>query len=430
MGFSRTLRTAGLGVLAGALLVASAPLAAADEVRDKQWALQALKAEASWKVSQGSGVTVAVIDDGVNANHIDLQGNVLEGKDFVDGGSPTPAPGDNHGTAMAALIAAHGHGTDDGVKGLAPAAKILPIRDFDSEAGQLGTVIRYAADNGASVINVSQCFESSSPFEQAKVSDAVAYALKRDALVVASAGNQDEDTKCYPAAAPGALGVGAVKNDGTIWENSISAPYVSLTAPGTHIFSAAGVGNTYRAGSGNSDSSAYVAAAAALLRSKFTDLTAGQIANRLVKTAALPDVARGVSLPDERYGYGSIQPLAALTKDIPVGSKYGPLKIPESLDGKPSVDEPSLGMSDAEQEQADRKALIIWLVIGVVGLVAIGLLVLLIVKLSRRKKGNSGDSDGPSGSAGYSQHGQQPFPPQQNPYHQPTHTSGQWPPQQ
>ncbi|MDQ1067253.1 type VII secretion-associated serine protease mycosin [Streptomyces canus] len=435
MSFRRTLRVAGCGVAVSAVLFASAPLAAADQVRDDQWALEALNAESVWKISQGSGVIVAVIDTGVNANHIDLKGNVLNGKDFVDGGSAEPDPGQNHGTAMASIIAAHGHGANDGVIGLAPKAKILPIRD--SGDVKLSETIRYAVDNGASVINVSQCFDSSDPEALEAVSDAVTYALSRDVLVVGAAGNEeDKGGKCYPAASPGALGVGAVKNDGLIWSGSNPGDFVALTAPGANIVSANAVGNGYHAANGTSDAAAYTSAAAALLRSKFPDLTAGQIANRLVKTAVMPDSEKSRSLPDQSYGYGIIQPLAALKDNIPAGSKYGPLTVPESLKGKPATS--SASASDSDQEKADQKAMLIWAVIGVVGLAVIGLIVFLIVKASRRNKNNSG---GPGGTATYPQYGQQPVPPhqnpyqqqaapQQNPYQQPTPPQGQWPPQQ
>lgn len=432
MGLKRVLRTVGCGALTGALFFASASLATADQVREDQWALDALNADSVWELSKGSGVTVAVIDDGVNSEHVDLQGNVLEGKDFMDGGSAAPDPGDDHGTAMAAIIAAHGHGVGDGVIGLAPEAKILPIRAFGTDGPGISEPIRYAVDQGAAVINVSLCFDSSDPQKVEEVLDAVAYALEHDVLVVGGAGNEaDKGGKCYPAAAPGALGVGAVKNDGFIWEGSNSGNFVALTAPGTSIVSAKGSGNGYRSGTGTSDAAAYTSAAAALVRSKFPELTAGQIANRLVKTAALPEAEKGLSLPDERYGYGIIQPLAALEEEIPAGSKYGPLKVPDSLKAKAAA--PELGMSDEEQEKADRKALIIWAVIGAVGLAVICLSVFLIVKRSRRNRSNGG---GPGGPVGYAPYGQQQNPygqhvsAQQNPYQQPTPPSGQWPPQQ
>ncbi|WP_079075693.1 type VII secretion-associated serine protease mycosin [Streptomyces griseorubiginosus] len=433
MGFTAVFRSVTCGATVSALLFAAAPLAVADQTREDQWALKALNAESAWKISKGRGVTVAVIDDGVNASHIDLQGNVLTGKDFMDGGSPTPAAGDDHGTAMAAIIAAHGHGANDGVIGLAPEAKILPIREFGTNGPGMDVSIRYAVDHGASVVNVSQCFDSTSQEDLDKVSDAVAYALSHDVLVIGGAGNDGNSSKCYPASAPGALGVGAVKNDGQIWEKSNFGSQVSLVAPGTNIVSAKGTGSAYVSGNGTSDATAFTSAAAALLRSKFPDLTAGQIANRLVKTAALPDSEKGLSLPDKSYGYGIIQPVSALKNEIPAGSKYGPLVIPESLKGKPVA--PS---SNAEQEKADNKAMLIWAVIGVVGLAIVGLIVFLVVRASKRNKNNSGGPGGPPSHPQYSQQPvaphqnpyQQPAPPQQNPYQQPSPPHSQWPPQQ
>jgi len=433
MGFTAVFRSVTCGATVSALLFAAAPLAVADQTREDQWALKALNAESAWKISKGRGVTVAVIDDGVNASHIDLQGNVLTGKDFMDGGSPTPAAGDDHGTAMAAIIAAHGHGANDGVIGLAPEAKILPIREFGTNGPGMDVSIRYAVDHGASVVNVSQCFDSTSQEDLDKVSDAVAYALSHDVLVIGGAGNDGNSSKCYPASAPGALGVGAVKNDGHIWERSNFGSQVTLVAPGTNIVSAKGTGSAYVSGNGTSDATAFTSAAAALLRSKFPDLTAGQIANRLVKTAALPDSEKGLSLPDKSYGYGIIQPVSALKNEIPAGSKYGPLVVPESLKGKPVAPR-----SNAEQEKADKKAMLIWAVIGVVGLAVVGLIVFLVVRASKRNKNNSGGPGGPPSHPQYSQQPaaphqnpyQQPAPPQQNPYQQPSPPHSQWPPQQ
>ncbi|MFC8363264.1 type VII secretion-associated serine protease mycosin [Streptomyces griseorubiginosus] len=435
MGFTAVFRLVTCGATVSALLFAAAPLATADQTREDQWALKALNAESAWKISKGRGVTVAVIDDGVNASHVDLQGNVLTGKDFMDGGSPTPAAGDDHGTAMAAIIAAHGHGANDGVIGLAPEAKILPIREFGTNGPGMDVSIRYAVDHGASVVNVSQCFESTSQEEEDKVSDAVAYALSHDVLVIGGAGNDGNSSKCYPASAPGALGVGAVKNDGQIWEKSNSGSQVSLVAPGTNIVSAKGTGSAYVSGNGTSDATAFTSAAAALLRSKFPDLTAGQIANRLVKTAVLPDSEKGLSLPDKSYGYGIIQPVSALREEIPTGSKYGPLVVPESLKGKSVASDSNV--DNAEQERADNKAMLIWAVIGVVGLAVVGLIVFLVVRASKRNKSNGG----PGGPASYPQYGHQPAaphqnpyqqaaPPQENPYQQPSPPHSQWPPQQ
>ncbi|WP_258563762.1 S8 family serine peptidase [Streptomyces himalayensis] len=322
MAFTRTVRALGATALTGALILVAAPAASADQTRRDQWVLQALQAESVWKFSKGKGVTVAVIDSGVNAEHVDLKNNVLKGKDFEDGDDDsTPSAGDSkptHGTGMASLIAGHGHGPGsvDGVMGLAPEAKILPIRE--GNAGYADE-IRYAVDQGASIINMSVSVDQDFPEDR----DAVAYALKHDVLIVVASGNEGRANSIeFPGEYPGVLTVGGVDSRGTIWENSNYGPEVLLTAPATRVVSAGWPGNELRIGDGTSDSAAYTSAAAALLRAKFPDLTAGQITNRLVKTAVLPDSARGISLPDEKYGYGAIRPLAALTEDIPAGTKY------------------------------------------------------------------------------------------------------------
>jgi type VII secretion-associated serine protease mycosin len=447
MGVTQTLRAVGGVALAGALVFASAPQASADQVRKDQWPLQAFDATAIWKLSEGRGVTVAVIDDGVDSQHIDLKGNVLVGKDFVDGGSTAPKGGDVHGTGMASIIAGHGHGSgsSDGVMGLAPEAKILPIREYGTHGAGFGPAIRYAVDKGASVINISQCEVSSA--EDTGMIDAVAYAFKHDVLIVAGAGNDGDATKCEPASQPGVLAVGAVQNDGTIWANSNHGPQVLLTAPGAHIVSAGGdkASSPYHAASGTSDATAFTSAAAALLRAKFPDLSAGQIVNRLVKTAGLPSSAKGLSLPDEHYGYGFIQPYAALTKDIATGSKYGPLSVPASLKAQSASAQPdgtTSGQDSASSESSSKHTLIV-AALGVGVLVVLGLIIFVIVKVSRRSRGDRNNGGGPGApggfgpTPGYPPYGQQPSQqhnpyaqPQSNPYQQPTQAPGQWPNQQ
>ncbi|CAL9405240.1 hypothetical protein SUDANB6_01540 [Streptomyces sp. enrichment culture] len=419
MAFTQTVRTLGATALTGALILAAAPVASADQTRSDQWALVTLQAESVWNITKGKGVTVAVIDTGVNAEHIDLQKNVLKGKDFLDrddDASPESSQEKfSHGTEMASIIAGHGHGPNaaDGVMGLAPEAKILPIRSDVERDDSFADEIHYAVDRGASVVNISGQVYQENPADR----EAVAYALERDVLIVTASGNDGQaDGVNYPGKYPGVLTVGGVDASGEIWSNSNYGPEVALTAPATRIVGAGAPGDKLRISEGTSDSAAFVSAAAALLRSKFPDLTAGQIANRLTKTAVLSDSVEGISLPDKKYGYGVIRPLAALTEDIPAGSKYGPLKIPES---RSSSAAPSAGKSDAdyavENKKADQKQMLFFSVLGLIGLAVIGLFVFMIVKLSRRNKNRS---NGPGGPASYPQYGQQPAPPQQNPYQQ------------
>ncbi|WP_182312310.1 S8 family serine peptidase [Streptomyces sp. SCUT-3] len=387
MNLLRTVRIVSSATLSGALLLASTAPASADRVRQDQWALDHFQAEKVWEISQGEGVTVAVIDIGFEVNHQDISQSLLEGKDFVDGGSVDPEQGESHGTGMASIIAAHGHGLGggDGVRGLAPKAKILPVRIKAS--GNLADPIIYAVDQGASVINISLGGSGKTQEEE----EAVAYALKKDVLVINASGNDGEPGLIgYPGKYPGVLTIGAVGERGEIWEDSNYGPEVLLTAPGVGIVSAGGnsPGAYYHKGNGTSSSAAYTSAAAALVRAEYPDLTAGQVVNRLVKTAGLPESTKGLSLPDEKYGYGYIRPLAALTENIPAGSKYGPLKVPDSLDSSsPEAEaEVEAGSGSGTDSSNTLKRILVFVVAPVFLLLVVGVTVFAVVRSSRRKK--------------------------------------------
>ncbi|MGY5130380.1 S8 family serine peptidase [Streptomyces nigrescens] len=405
MSFTRTLRAVGGVAAAGALLFTAAPTASADYIRDGQWALDAFNPQKVWKESTGKNVTVAVIDSGVNGDHVDLKGNVLPGKDFAGGGGTADhETGDDHGTAMAALIAGHGHGPShaDGIMGLAPDAKILPIKTTEIGPGaDIDGPIRYAVDHGAKVINMS--FAGGSLNDQEK--NAVSYALKKDVLLVAGSGNDGTDKPLYPAAAPGVLAVGAVAKDGKVLDRSNYGPHIRLIAPGEKIYSAGtGTSTKYRQATGTSDSTAYVSAAAALVRSKFPDLTAGQVANRLTKTAITPDGKTGITSPDPKYGYGVIRPYRALSEDIPEGPKNGPLTMPK--DPQPAgagADAP--GQETQGSESDDKGGLsplaLAGMALGVV--VVLGIVIGVVVATKKRRNGpppGGPGFGGPGGGAG------------------------------
>ncbi|RSO02627.1 peptidase M8 [Streptomyces sp. WAC 06783] len=426
MSFTRTLRAVSGAVLAGALVIGTAPAASADYIRDGQWALGAFGSDKVRQESTGKNITVAVIDSGVNGSHPDLRGSVLPGKSFaVKGGPADQESEDDHGTAMAALIAAHGHGPNnaDGIMGLAPDAKILPIRtkDYDDtfHGNGFAAPLRYAVDHGAKVVNMS--------FVQARADDeekaAISYALEKDVLIVAGMGNDGSGTPQYPAAAPGVLAVGAVAKNGQVWKDSNYGPHIRLLAPGEGIYSA-GLGSKYRQADGTSDATAYVSAAAALVRSKFPDLTAGQVANRLTKTAITPDGKSGISTPSPKYGYGTIRPYRALTENIPAGSKYGPLKAPE-VQGPASADHGGAAAGEAGEQKASGSSGIGVPPIVIIGLVLVVIVVLLVVVIVvvRRKKNNGGPPSGgpggyggPGGSVGYPTHQPGPYQQLPNPY--------------
>ncbi|MER5947725.1 S8 family serine peptidase [Streptomyces sp. NPDC001904] len=420
MSFTQALRAVGAAAAAGALLFAAAPTASADQVRDGQWPLSAFSADKIWKVATGKGVTVAVIDVGVDASHPDLKGNVLAGKDFESGDDdPSPEGGASHGTAMAGDIAAHGHGANgaEGAKGLAPEAKILPIRDTGQD-GCFAQSIRYAVDNGAQIINISQGV-SSCVDEPAEL-QAISYANDKGVAIVVSSGNEGENAdNMLPVSYPGVVGVGAVDTGGVIWGDSNYGKPLLLAAPGVDIVTTSTGSTGYSKGNGTSDSAAYVSAALALLKQKFPDLAPGQLVNRLVKTAGLPASAKGTSLPDEHYGYGFIKPYSALTENIPAGSKNGPLRIDElnsaiakdkggtaSAPSSSSSSEAASGSSDSSDSSGMSPGVII-------GIVAGALVVLVIIVVVVRSKKNNGSGPPPPPGGGWGGGGQPQYPAQQ-----------------
>ncbi|MFG3055004.1 type VII secretion-associated serine protease mycosin [Kitasatospora sp. NPDC048239] len=318
---------------AGALLwgMASSP-ATADQIRSSQWPLKTFEAEAKvWPVSQGDGVVVALVDSGVNADHQDLAGQVLPGTDFSGAKTDGRLDTDGHGTAMASLIVAAGHGSQAGLMGLAPKAKILPVRvrnndaSLEDQQSDLRQAIRFAADHGAKVINISLGGYLGT---DAETRAAIKYAVSKDIVVVASAGNSGDKASPveYPAAFPGVVAVAAVDEQGKVWEKSTFGPETTIAAPGVQVYHAAAKSTSgYNVGNGTSDAAAYVSATAALVRSKYPDLSAGQVINRMTKTATPP--SDGSAVPNAHYGFGIVSPAKALQPNPAVdgGSKENPL---------------------------------------------------------------------------------------------------------
>ncbi|MFJ2634444.1 type VII secretion-associated serine protease mycosin [Streptomyces sp. NPDC087422] len=312
-----------LAASAAALALAAQP-AAADAVRNADWALSALHAESAWRTSQGAGVTVAVLDTGVDATHPDLTGQVLTGKDMVGFGA---GRGDRswarHGTGMAAIIAGHGHGPghDSGVMGIAPKAKILPVRvileDKDpqrskartSKGNALPDGIRWAVDHGADVINLSLGDDSATAAPVAAEDEAIRYALGKGVVVVASAGNggEEADRSSYPAAYPGVIAVAAVDRNGQHAAFSTRRWYASVSAPGVDVV-IADPDRTYYEGWGTSAASAYVSGAAALIRSADPKLSPAQV-KRVLEDTTRDRPKDGRS---DEMGTGLIDPAAAL----------------------------------------------------------------------------------------------------------------------
>jgi type VII secretion-associated serine protease mycosin len=281
-----------------------------DDIRAQQWHLDFLNIDQVHQISTGKGVIVGVIDTGVDGGHPDLAGRLLPGLDLSFRQRPDALEDlDGHGTAMAGLIAANGQAL-----GIAPDATILPVRRgglandrTDAEA------IYWAVDHGATVL----CLALAHPEPSALLERAIRYAVAYDVVVVAAAGNAPEDTgPVYPAAYDGVIGAAAVDRDGNRADFSNVSSAVDLAAPAVDIMSLEARNidpSGYARGRGTSDATAIIAGVAALIRAKYPELSAEDVINRMIATAD----DRGAPGRDNEYGHGIVNPLAALTADIP-----------------------------------------------------------------------------------------------------------------
>jgi type VII secretion-associated serine protease mycosin len=371
MSRHRAVRLA-VGVLTLSIVGVSASPAAADSVRDGQWYFKTLNVDAAHKITQGNGVVVAVLDSGVRADHPDLRDAVLPGFDtapsFAGDGRDDSS---GHGTSMAGLIAGRGHGKSSGVVGIAPAAKILPVKiplgSLASET-ETNTAIKWATDHGARVMNLS--FGSKDSSRERKV---IADAQAADVVLVAASGNLPDDDTIYPGAYPDVLTVGAVDRDGKVAKFSVTGPQVDLVAPGVDITSPyKDVNGGYYTGYGTSQATAIVSGAAALVRAKFPDLSAAEVIHRLTATAT----DKGPPGRDDQYGYGVLNIVGALTADVP---PLQPSAAPAATAGNPA----NPPAAAPKTERASAVSPLLWAAGGVALLLLAGLVIALIAR-SRR----------------------------------------------
>jgi type VII secretion-associated serine protease mycosin len=287
--------------------------ALADSIRDREWLVSALNLYHAHHLSTGRNVIVAEIDSGVEATHPDLSGNVLVGTDISLGEPHGNGHNDSfgHGTAIASVIAGHGHGPGnrDGILGIAPDAKILPIRNGDALDVHLPEAIDWAIDHHAQVI----CIAEAGPVRASQMEAAVVRAEQADIVVVAAVGNDPGQTTVdYPAAFPGVVAAAGTDQQGNHAEVSATGPEVVLAAPATNLVEAF-INSGYAIGTGTSAATAVIAGAAALVRARFPKLSAVEVIHRLTATA----IDKGPPGRDVEYGYGLINIVAALTANVP-----------------------------------------------------------------------------------------------------------------
>lgn len=309
--------------LTAALLLFTGPTAA--PVREQQqWVLDALNVEQAWNLTKGKGVTVAVVDSAVDVRIKELKGRVSSGPDMSAGTVAHEVRPGRHGTAMAALIA--GSGEDDGLIGVAPESRILSLplmTDDDPDFGlvppetaagdsPLARALRYAANHGAQVVNMS--IGSYGPLRSER--EAVSYALSKGVVLVAAVGNDGETPYAkengtsywsFPAGYPGVIGVAATDKQGRKATFSTDNLSVLVAAPGVEV-PVVKRPSGYELSEGTSSAAALVSGVAALIKSRYPALPPEQVAQALAAGAR----GRPAAGYDDETGFGVVDAAAAL----------------------------------------------------------------------------------------------------------------------
>jgi membrane-anchored mycosin MYCP len=286
-----------------------------NRLTETPWALQRLQPRSAWPISRGEGITVAVIDSGVSADHPVLRDRVARGIDLIPGaGGGGDCDTDGHGTLVAGIIAGR-----DGIGpfyGVAPDAKILPVRVVPAggESGdkelpeRIAQGISYAVAAHVDVINLSL-----TTIDNAHVRQAINAADAAGIVVVAAAGNRPQGM--FPALAEHVIAVGGIDQKGAhVADSNVGPslapgrPNVDLAGPGDNVIGPAAHGGGYVVDRGTSFAAAYVSGVAALIRAEDHSLKPAEVLRRMQLTADIP--AGG---PDNEVGYGMVNPYRALT---------------------------------------------------------------------------------------------------------------------
>ncbi len=356
-------------------------------VNDYPYAIKRFAMPQAWQYATGAGVTIAVVDSGIDRANAHLSSALLPGTDLLPANQDPNGWQDaaGHGTAIAGEIAARPV-KGSGVVGIAPKAMLLPVRVFYSDdqdsrnagvgprSDRMAAGIRYAADHHAQIINVSM----STPTDDPGLHAAVRYATAKGSLVIASGGNRDtssdkSDSPRYPGAYPEALAVAAMDDSDQVTDDSIHGPHIGVAAPGTDVLTTYfAAGDCDLSSTGNVSTSfatAYVSGAAALLAQRYPHESPAEWKYRLEVTAARTDRSHR----DDDAGWGLIQPAQALTL-VADGTAAGPPDPAHPIASSPApVASPLHAEATADPLRTARRALP-WAALGGGGLLAVLLL--------------------------------------------------------
>ncbi|MCW3975480.1 MAG: S8 family peptidase [Candidatus Bathyarchaeota archaeon] len=267
----------------------------------KQWGWFAIEADKSYTSKytssyRGEGIVIAVLDTGIDHNHPDLKDNIIKGWNFVDGNDNTTDL-DGHGTHVSGIIAATVN-NGIGIAGIAPKAKIMPLKVISERGGSwldLDGAIRYATANGAKIISMSLGGKMSPAFTLS-TSLTIKTAYYNNVTIIAAAGNEGTSSKLYPAAYSNVISVSAIDKEHNKAEFSNYGRHITFSAPGVNIYSTMptypvfltteyNYSQNYDYLNGTSMACPFVTGIAALLLSKYPDLTPEMVKDTMIAQA-------------------------------------------------------------------------------------------------------------------------------------------------
>jgi len=320
------------------------------------YAPRQIHAEEAWDYTTGEpSVIVAVVDTGIDPDHVEFRGSLLPGYDYVNDDA-SPADDHGHGTHVAGIIGA-GMNNAVGMAGIAASSSLLPLKVLDSNSvgysSNVALAIMDSVDQGARVVNLSL----STATDSTVLHEAVRYAAEHGVLVVAAAGNHSSDMPRFPASYTdgSVLAVGATMESGERWPLSDFGPNVEVMAPGNSVYSThwrQGEQNAYAAMTGTSMAAPHAAASAALLLSLDPTLTPASVIEYLARTATkVQGEGDGPIGYSDYTGHGLINAGAAvraLLDDLDPGDGAigGSVFWDRDGDGRRCVEEP--GIADVE----------------------------------------------------------------------------------
>ncbi|WP_295790196.1 S8 family serine peptidase [uncultured Microbacterium sp.] len=324
-----------MAVLSGATAAPQAPANPVpedptDSIRAGEYWLDQYGVRDAWKTTRGAGQTIAIIDTGIGRGPTEFSGAVAGGIDVSgvgssDGRTPVGAVDANHGSWVASLAAARGTGNGRGMIGVAPEAELLSISvGFGATTSkpfteQIAEAMRWAVDNGATVINLS--LTTNTLDWDPSWDTAFEYAFDHDVVVVVAAGNRGSGTDRVgaPATIPGVLAVGGVDPGGRASNDaSTQGITIGLSAPSERLIGVSADGTLVQ-WNGTSGAAPIVAGIAALVRAAHPDLDADNVLNRLIQTAT--PAAGATATPDPLYGYGLVNAARAVSAQVPAVSE-------------------------------------------------------------------------------------------------------------